>query len=121
MAMLKVVARAVLGALFVLAGIGHLVRPGIFVQIMPPYLPWPLALVYGSGLCEIGLGALLLVPRYATPAGWGLIALLIAVFPANVYMATHAGLFPRFNPVALWARLPLQGVLIAWAFWMTRP
>jgi uncharacterized membrane protein len=49
-----------------------------------------------------------------------LIALLIAVFPANIHMALHAELFPEFDPVALWLRLPLQGVLIAWAYWFTR-
>ncbi len=110
-----------LGILFVLAGLNHFVRPDFYVRIMPPYLPWHLALVYLSGLCEIALGVLLLIPKYTAAAAWGLIALLIAVFPANVHMALHTELYPRFSPIALWIRLPLQGVLIAWAYWFTRP
>jgi uncharacterized membrane protein len=108
-----------LGIFFVGAGIVHFVRPDVYMKIMPPYLPWHRALVYLSGACEVALGVLVLVPRCTAPAAWGLIALLIAVFPANVYMATHAELFPKLNPVALWLRLPLQGVLIAWAYWFT--
>ena len=117
---LKAVAKGLLGLLFVLAGIAHFAWPGVYAKIVPPYLPWPRALVYLSGLCEVGLGVLVLIPRYTAPAAWGLVALLIAVFPANVYMAMNAGLFPRFSPAALWLRLPLQAVFIAWAFWMTR-
>jgi uncharacterized membrane protein len=100
----------------VTAGIAHWVRPGIYLKIMPPYLPWPRALVYVSGVAEIVLGVLLLVPRTTHLAAWGLIALLIAVFPANVHMALHPELYPRISPVLLWLRLPLQGVLIAWVY-----
>src|SRR5262249_24343244 len=103
-----------------LAGVLHFVRPDLYVRIMPPYLPWHLELVYLSGLCEVALGVLLLVPRTTTAAAWGLIALLIAVFPANVHMALNAELYPTIRPVLLWLRLPLQGVLIAWAYWFTR-
>jgi uncharacterized membrane protein len=108
--------RWLLAALFVAAGIAHWVRPGVYLKIMPPYLPWPRALVYVSGVAEIALGALLLVPRTTHLAAWGLIALLIAVFPANVHMALHPELYPRISPVLLWLRLPLQGVLIAWVY-----
>ena len=90
------------------------------MKIMPPYLPWHLELVYLSGFFEVVLGVLLLIPKYTTIAGWGLIALLIAVFPANVHMALNAPLYPAFAPVVLWLRLPVQGILIAWAFWFTR-
>ena len=110
----------VLGLLFVLAGAAHFVRPEMYVKIMPPYLPWHLELVYLSGLFEIVLGVLLLIPRTTSPAAWGLIALLIAVFPANLHMAQNPELYPGINPVLLWLRLPLQGVLIAWAYTYTR-
>jgi len=72
-----------------------------------------------SGVIEIILGILLLVPRYSRLAAWGIIALLIAVFPANIHVYTHQELFP-FPPLAHLLRLPLQGVLILWAFVYTR-
>jgi len=109
-----------LGLLFVAGGINHFANPDPYVAIMPPYLPAPLTLVYVSGVAELALGVLLLIPRFQRFAAWGLIALLIAVFPANIHMALHPELFPQIPPVALWIRLPLQGVLIAWAYWFTR-
>jgi uncharacterized membrane protein len=87
--------------------------------MMPPYLPWHLSLVYISGVAEVVLGVLVLIPRYQVVAAWGLVALLIAVFPVNLHMALHADLFPSFHPDAQWARLPLEGVLIGWAYWFT--
>ena len=119
-ARLKDAMRWLLGVLFVLAGVGHFYRAEDYERIVPPYLPWPTAVVYMSGVCEIVLGVLVLVPRSAPPAAWGLIALLIAVFPANIHMALHAELFPEYDPVFYWLRLPVQGVLVAWAFWFTR-
>jgi uncharacterized membrane protein len=71
-------------------------------------------------LFEVAPGILVLIPKYTAPAAWGLIALLIAVFPANLHMALNAELYPSLSPIALWLRLPLQGVLIAWAYWYTR-
>ena len=109
-----------LGLLFVLAGVNHFLRPDFYTGIMPPYLPWHRELVFLSGVCEVTLGVLLVVPRFTPLAAWGLIALLIAVFPANVHMALHPTLYPEFSPLVLWLRLPLQGVLIAWAYWFTR-
>jgi uncharacterized membrane protein len=116
---LELVMRWLLGLLFVLAGANHFRVPEFYVRIMPPYLPWPWELVAVSGVCEMVLGALVLVPRYSAPAAWGLIALLVAVFPANCHMALNTDLYPHFSPILLWARLPLQGVLIAWAYWFT--
>ena len=87
---------------------------------MPPYVPWHAELVFISGVIEIGLGLLLLFRRTAALAAWGLIALLIAVFPANIHMALNPQLFPSANPIVLWVRLPFQAVFIAWAFWFTR-
>jgi uncharacterized membrane protein len=112
--------RWVLGVLFVAAGVNHFRSPDFYTRIMPPYLPWHAELVAVSGVFEILLGALLLVPRYSRLAAWGLIALLVAMFPANVHMAAHAEQYPEVGPALLWARLPFQAVLVAWAYWFTR-
>ena len=106
---------------FVLAGAYHFVNVEFYLRMMPPYLPAHHFLIYTSGVFEIALGVLLLIPKFTRLAAWGLIALLIAVFPANIFMAQHAELFPEFSQTALYLRLPLQIVLIAWAFWFTRP
>jgi uncharacterized membrane protein len=117
----KLVMKGLLALLFVFMGVLHFLRADFFVRIMPPYLPWHWELVYLSGVFEMALGALLLVRRWTALAAWGLIALMIAVFPANIHMALNAEQFPTFSPLVLWLRLPLQGVLIAWAYWFTRP
>jgi uncharacterized membrane protein len=117
---IKHASRYVCGAAYIIVGMNHFLRSEFYVSIMPPYLPWHLALVYVSGLAEVALGGLLLVDRFSAIAGWGLIALLIAVFPANVHMALHPELYSRASPSALWLRLPLQGLLILWAYWYTR-
>ena len=108
-------------AFFVLAGFNHFINPAFYLKIVPPYLPWHAALVYASGVCEIALGLLLLTRRFMRAAAWGLAALLVAVFPANVHMALNHGLYPEYSVAALWLRLPLQLLLIAWAYWYTRP
>ncbi|MEO6015737.1 MAG: MauE/DoxX family redox-associated membrane protein [Polaromonas sp.] len=116
----KPLTRYLLGMLFVAAGINHFWHTAFYVEMMPPYLPWHLALVYLSGIAEISLGILLFFRRWQVWAGWGVIALCVAVFPANVHMALHPDLFPQFTPTGLWLRLPLQAVAIAWAWWSTR-
>ena len=113
--------RYLFGALFIAAGLNHFANADFYVGIMPPYLPWHVPLVYLSGFAEIALGALLFVQRWSTIAAWGLILLLIAVFPANLHMAVNAELYPRFSPTLLWLRLPLQGILIMWAYVYTSP
>lgn len=125
--MFKTVSRWLMAALYVSAGVMHFVNPWFFVQIMPPYLPWHWELVYLSGAIEIALGMLLLVPTTKRLAAWGVIALLIAVFPANVHMAMANVQFDpppamgQPSPLANWIRLPIQLVLILWAWWYTRP
>ncbi len=89
------------------------------MKIMPPYLPWHRPLVFVSGVAEIGLGALLLVPKFSAIAALGLIALLIAIFPANIYLYQHQEILPA-SPTLHLLRLPLQGVLILWAWAYTR-
>ena len=101
-------------ALFVAAGVGHFAATEFYLKIMPPYLPWHRPLVLLSGAFEIALGIMLLIPRTSRLAAWGIIALLVAVFPANVFMVQHAEKFPLSPPLLL-LRLPLQGVLILWA------
>lgn len=118
---LKLISKYLLCVFFVAAGLNHFINPAFYLKIMPPYLPWPLFLVYLSGFFEVALGVLLLVPSFIRAAAWGLIALLVAVFPANIHMATNPELYPDLSPLALWLRLPLQAVFIAWAFWHTRP
>ena len=121
MPLFKTVSKYLMAIFYIIAGLNHFLKPASYLKIMPPYLPYPLFLVYLSGLAEMGLGLLLFVDRYSRIGAWGIIALLIAVFPANVQMATHPMSYPEIAPVYLWIRLPLQGVLIAWAYWHARP
>jgi uncharacterized membrane protein len=103
------------------AGLGHFVNPEPFVSIVPDWLPEPRLLVAVSGVLEVLGGIGILLPRTRRFAAWGLVALFIAVFPANVHMAIHQ--IPAFGPVPAWvpwARLPLQGVFVAWAAWVAR-
>ena len=127
MALVKRCSLGLMAAFYVAAGIAHFLNPEFYVEIMPPYLPWHRAAVFLSGLAEIALG-LLLIPRATRrAAAWGVIALLAAVFPANLHMAIHQ-VHPVHAPAwmgtpsgaALWMRLPLQGVLMVWAWWHTR-
>ena len=111
-------ARALLGVTFLTTGALHFLRPRVFEAIVPHYLPAHRELVYASGVAEIAGGAGVLYGKTARPAGWWLIATLLAVFPANVEMAVHAERFRKIPEPLLWVRLPLQGVLIAWA-WLT--
>jgi uncharacterized membrane protein len=107
----------------VLAGTLHFLVPDPFVRIVPTFLPAPLILVWVSGFFEILGGIGLLLPWVNRAAAWGLIALFIAVFPANINMAINNIVLPGIphNPVLYWARLPLQFLLILWAWWFTEP
>jgi uncharacterized membrane protein len=107
-----------IGLLFIAAGAMHFVRPDMYARIVPPGLGPPRLLVAISGIAEIAGGVGVLVPRLRRPAGWGLIALLVCVFPANLYMAFAADRFRDVPgaPWSLWLRLPLQPLLIAWVW-----
>lgn len=110
-----------MGPSFTPGGIGHFVATDIYMKIMPPYLPYHRALVLLSGVFGVALGLLLVVPLTSYIAAWGLIALLIAVFPANLYMFQHPEKFAP-SPTLFPLRMPLQGVLILWAWTcMRRP
>jgi len=118
-----------MGLTYVLAGVLHFVAPKLYEQVVPPQFPRPRTLVYLSGVAEVVLGVGVLFERTRRLSAWGLIALLVAVFPANVYMATADDLDLERVPAqlrdppdaALWARLPFQAVLVAWAWWYTDP
>lgn len=103
--------------LFGVAGTAHIVWPAPFARIVPPYLPAPRMLVYMSGVAELLGAAGVLVPALRLYAGWGLILLLLVVFPANVHMALQPTDFERIPAWALYLRLPLQFVLIGWIYW----
>ena len=118
-----------MGVLYVFAGVMHFVVPELYVQIVPPVLPGRLALVYVSGLAEVVLGIGLFFERTRRIAAWGIITLLVAIFPANVYMAVSGVVIEGVqfgsavvdpSPAVRWGRLPIQAVLVAWAWWYTR-
>lgn len=121
--MLKTALRWVLTVGMVFVGVLHFVSPAGFVAIVPEVLPAKLALVYVSGIAEIAGGLGLILPQTRRLAAWGLVALYVAVFPANINMLVND--LPlgdnHLETWQLWARLPFQAVLIAWAYWYTRP
>jgi len=120
MTRIKAISKYLLAIFMIGAGTMHFVNPAFFLKVMPPYLPFHKELVLVSGVVEVLLGVLLLVPRSSQMAAWGIVALLIAVFPANLYVFQHQDLLPA-PPVIHLLRLPLQGVFILWAYWHTRP
>jgi uncharacterized membrane protein len=115
--------RLLMGTLYLAAGTLHFIATSRYMAIMPPYLPAHRALVLISGAAEMtgGLGILTPIPAVQRFAAWGLVALLIAVMPANIYMVTDHANFPTIPLWAVWARLPLQLPLIYWALLSTRP
>ena len=119
--MTRTIFRWLLAAFFIVAGINHFRDPEPYRLMMPPWLPGPGLLIYASGVAEILGGVGVLVPAARRFAGWGLIILLAAVFPANLHMAMHSVQLPGLPAPAwaLWARLPLQPVLMAWVWWVS--
>jgi uncharacterized membrane protein len=124
MRIVKTILKFVFAAFFIYTGIMHFRNEAFFMKIMPDYIPESLhrPAVLVSGVFEVLLGALLVVPRTQTLAAWGMIALLIAVFPANLYAYQHSReIFPDLDPALHFWRLPAQAVLILWAWWYTTP
>jgi uncharacterized membrane protein len=107
---------------FAAVGLLHFTHPATFVAIMPPYVPASVHLpaVYLSGVAEVAGGLGLLVPQLRRAAGWGLLLLLVAVYPANIHMAMNGVGLPGMpvNQTLLWARLPLQFVMAALVWWV---
>ena len=113
--------RIMLALLFIIAGVLHFLFTPVYLSIMPPYLPAPRALVLISGAAEALGGVGLLFPATRVAAAWGLVALLVAVLPANLQMALDHQRWPAIPQWLLWARLPMQLPLIWWAWLYTRP
>ncbi len=123
MSRIKTVLLYVMGVVYVFAGVLHFVATEGYVKIMPSYLPWHLELVYLSGVAEIVCGIGLVIPQTRVIAAWATVALLIAIFPANINVAVYnlpMGGATEGAGVLNWVRLPIQFVLIAWAWWYTR-
>lgn len=118
---------AFMGLFYIASGINHFRSPQTYLPVMPQYIPSPLLMIYISGAAEIlgGIGVLVpngfAFPRTRAFAGWGLVALLIAVSPVHINMCLHPENFPQIPLWAIWLRLPLQLPLIAWAWYYTRP
>ena len=119
----RLITRILLASLFLFAGSVHLADPALFLPIMPPWIPFHYYSVVVSGVFELLGGIGLLVPdqRILTLAGWGVVLLMLAVFPANIYMAVYDIQIHGIpsQPWMAWARLPLQPILIFAALWAT--
>ena len=105
---------------FIGAGLDHLVNPEFYLSIMPPIFPMHSEAVLISGVLEIVGGIAVLIPGLRRAAGWGIFVLLIAVYPANIYMALYPELFPSIHSGFLYFRLPLQFLFLYWAYSVTR-
>ena len=105
---------------YIMAGTNHFINPDWYVRIVPPILPFKTAIVYISGILEIILGTLLIFPKTRFIASWGLILLLVAVYPANIYVALTNGEVMDTTPLIAWGRLPFQFVFIALAYWHSK-
>ena len=115
--MVKILSIYIMGLFYIIVGIKHFQDPRWFVQIIPPILPYKYALVYISGLFEVLLGVLLMIPKFQSTAAKGLIILLICVYPANIYLAQTNGAALGISPLIAWGRLPFQFVFIGLAYW----
>lgn len=110
----------VMGVFYISIGVSHFTSPIWYVQIVPPYLPYKLELVYISGLFEILFGGMLFFKKTRFLAGWGLILLLIAVYPANIYLAQTNGAAMNTTPLIAWGRLPVQFIFVGLAYWHSK-
>ena len=117
---IKYLSLMVMGIFYISIGISHFTSPIWYVQIVPPYLPYKLELVYISGLFEILFGGMLLFKKTRFLASWGLILLLIAVYPANIYLAQTNGAAMGTTPLIAWGRLPVQFIFVGLAYWHSK-
>ena len=106
---------------FIYFGIDHFINLEFYLSIMPPAFPLHSEAVYISGFFEVLGGVCVLIPPLRKIAGWGLVALLVAVYPANIYMAITPEAFPNFHVALLYIRLPFQFIFIYWAYSLTQP
>ena len=120
---IKIASIVAMSIFYIWAGIQHFIDPDWFVQIMPPYLPFHYEAVYLSGFFEILFGLMLLLPMTRYLAAWGLILLLIAVYPANIYLAFNEAPQKALEISAFaasWVRLPIQFIFLGLAYWHSR-
>lgn len=110
-----------LAGFFINVGVDHFVNPDFYLNIMPPSFPLHAEAVYISGFFEIVGGICVLIPRLRKIAGWGLVALLVAVYPANIYMAINPQAFPDIPLALLYVRLAFQFLFFYWAYSVTKP
>ena len=117
---LKTISIIIMSLFYIGAGINHFINPDWYVRIVPPILPFKITIVYISGIFEVILGFLLIFPKTRFIAGWGLILLLLAVYPANIYVALTNGKAMDTTPIIAWGRLPFQFAFIALAYWHSK-
>ena len=116
----KLITIYLMGLFYIQIGIKHFTNMDWFMKIMPPYLPYHKELIYLSGIFEILFGVMLFFEKTRFLAGWGLILLLVAVFPANIYLAQTNGAAMGTSAAIAWGRLPFQIVFIALAYWHSK-
>ena len=116
----KLISIYLMALFYISIRIKHFINVDWFMKIMPPYLPYHKALVYLSGVFEIIFGIMLVFEKTRFLAAWGLILLLISVFPANIYLAQTNGAAMNISPALAWGRLPFQAVFIALAYWHSK-
>ena len=117
---IKTLSIIIMTLFYTMAGTNHFINPDWYVRIVPPILPFKTAIVYISGILEIILGTLLIFPKTRFIASWGLILLLVAVYPANIYVALTNGEAMDTTPLIAWGRLPFQFVFIGLAYWHSK-
>lgn len=117
----KLALKILLGVAFILAGINHFLNPAFYTKMMPTYIPMHHAMVILSGVTEILVGSMLLIPSTTRLGAWGIIAHLLVFFTVHIWMLQKADTLFKDIPVgALWGRLAFQFVFIAWAYWFTK-
>ena len=114
---LKFITILITSCFYMNVGVKHFVEPEWFLQIMPPNFPHHYQAVYWSGFFELLFGFLLINPKTRFIAGWGIIFVMITVFPANLYLAVNDGAVMGISKELAWGRLPFQYVFIGLAYW----
>lgn len=110
-----------MGTLYIAAGINHFWHPAFYLHLMPDWMPWHEMLVQLSGVAEILLGLMLFFPRTRHLGAWGIIAMLVVFLIVHIDMIRNSERYPTVSSWFLWIRLVLQGLLILWAYWYTKP
>lgn len=121
MATIRTLSAWIMGLAYIATGINHFRDPEFYLKIMPPYMPAHELMVQLSGVAEIVLGVMMFIPRYRKLAAWAIITMLIVFMTVHIHMVMNPQLFKSVPEYILWLRIPLQFVLILWAYWHTRP